>query len=100
VRKHVTALLAASPIDAVRDPPTALAVAMKLSAQPIQSDPQMFEAVAAAYAANGDFHHAVVQQQRAVVKAQNLGWHTHLLEERLAAYRHGNAWHGDVFRLQ
>jgi len=97
VRKHVTALLAASPIDALRDAPTALAVAMKLSAQPIQSDPQMFEAVAAAYAASGDFRNAVTQQERAVGKAQSLGWNTHLLDERLSAYRHGRVWHGDLF---
>jgi TPR repeat protein len=97
VRKHVTALLAASPIDAVRDARTALDVAMKLSAQPIQSDPQMFEVVAAAYAASGDFHNAVAQQQHAVQKARALGWNTHQQEERLGAYRHGNAWHGDLF---
>jgi hypothetical protein len=97
VRKHVTALLAASPTDAVRDAKTALDVAMKLGAQPIQSDPQMFEAVAAAYAANGDFHNAVAQQQHALQKARGLGWNTHLPEERLSAYRHGKAWHGDLF---
>jgi hypothetical protein len=97
VRKHVAGLLAASPIDAVRDAPTALAVAMKLSSQPIQSDPQMFEAVAAAYAANGDFHKAVAQQQSAVRKAERLGWNTRQLEERLGAYRRGTAWHGDLF---
>jgi TPR repeat protein len=99
VRKHVMALLAASPIEAVRDAPTALALAMKLSAQPIQSDPQMFEAVAAAYAANSDFRNAVAQQQRAVVKAQGLGWNTRLLEERLSTYRHDKAWYGELFAL-
>lgn len=97
VRKHVTALLATSPIDGVRDASTALAVATKLSGQPIQSDPQMFEAVAAAYAANGDFPNAVTQQHRGVLKAQSLGWNTRPLEERLSAYRHGKAWHGDLF---
>lgn len=57
----------------------------------------MFEAVAAAYAANGDFTNAVTQQHRAMLKAQSLGWNTHLLAERLSAYRHGEAWHGDLF---
>jgi TPR repeat protein len=99
VRKHVTALLAASPVAGVRDAPTALTVAMKLTSQPIQSDPQMFEAVAAAYAASGDFHNAVTQQQRAVVKARSLHWNTQSAEERLSAYRHGKAWQGDVFAL-
>jgi hypothetical protein len=99
VRKHVTALLAASPLDAVRDAPTALGIAMKLAAGDIQSDPQMFEAVAAAYAANGDFHNAVGQQQLAVGKAQALGWNTSAMSERLSAYRHNQPWHGDLFAV-
>lgn len=99
VRKHVAALLAASPIDAVRDPGTALAVAMKLTAGEIQSDPQMFEAVAAAYAANGDFHNAVAQQRVAIAKARRLAWNTHLMDERLAAYRSGKPWRGDLFAV-
>jgi uncharacterized protein len=99
VRKHVTALLAASPVEAVRDPPTALGVAMKLAAGDIQSDPQMFEVVAAAYAANGDFHNAIAQQQLALQKAQSLGWNTSAMGERLSAYRHGKPWRGDLFAM-
>ena len=99
VRKHVVALLAASPVDAVRDPSTALSVARQLAAGEIQSDPQMFEAVAAAYAANGDFHNAVAQQQLAVQKAQRLGWSTQAMSERLNAYRGGKPWRGDPFAL-
>ena len=96
VRKHVVALLAASPLPALRDPPTALALAVKLLAGNIQSDPQMFEAVAAAYAANGDFRNAVAQQQVALRKAQNLGWDTHAMNDRLAAYRGGKSWQGEL----
>jgi uncharacterized protein len=99
VRKHVAALLAASPSDAVRDPPTALDVAMKLAAGEIKSDPQMFEVVAAAYAANGDFHNAVAQQELAMQKAQSLGWNTSVMGERLSAYRHNKPWRGDLFAL-
>ena len=99
VRKHVVALLAASPVDAVRDPPAALGVARQLAAGEIQSDPQMFEAVAAAYAANGDFHNAVAQQQLAVRKAQQLGWNTQAMSERLNAYRGDKPWRGDLFAL-
>ena len=100
VRKHVTALLAASPVDAVRDAPAALDVAMKLVAGEIQSDPQMFEAVAAAYAANGEFHKAVAQQQIAIQKAQALHWSTGAMSERLSAYRAGKSWRGDLFALR
>jgi uncharacterized protein len=99
VRKHVAALLSASPVDAVRDPPTARGVAMKLIAGEIQSDPQMFEVVAAAYAANGDYHNAVAQQQLAIQKAQALGWNSAAMAERLSAYRHDQPWRGDLFAL-
>jgi TPR repeat protein len=96
VRKHVVALLASSTLDAVRDPPTALALAKQLAAGEIRTDPQMYEVVAAAYAANGDFHNASAQQQLAVQKAHGLGWNTRTLTERLDAYRHDRAWHGDL----
>ena len=99
VRKHVVALLAASPLDAVRDPGTALSVATKLAAGEIQSDPQMFEAVGAAYAANGDFRQASAQQQIAIRKARSLAWNTRGMTQRLAAYRDGRPWRGDLFAL-
>jgi len=99
VRKHVVALLAASPLDAVRDPGTALSVAMKLAGGEIQSDPQMFEAVGAAYAANADFRQASAQQQLAIRRARSLAWNTRVMAERLAAYRGGRPWRGDLFAL-
>jgi hypothetical protein len=97
VRKHVVALLAASRLDELRDPHTALTLAQQLQGGEIQSDPEMFAAVAAAYASTGDFHAAVAQQQRAQQKALNLGWDTHALDAQLAAYRAGRPWRGDVF---
>jgi TPR repeat protein len=96
VRKHVVALFAASPLDAVRNPPAALELAQRLSAGEIRSDPQMYEAVAAAYAANGDFRNATAQEQLAVEKASGLRWNTRAMQERLDAYRHGRAWRGDL----
>ena len=100
VRKHLVALLAASPVEAVRDPAGALAIAMKLAAGDIQSDPQMFESVAAAYAANGDFHKAVAQQDVALLKANSLGWNTRAMSDRQSAYRHNEPWRGELFALQ
>jgi TPR repeat protein len=99
VRKHVVALLAASPVTALRDPATARQIAFKLSLGEIQSDPQMFEVLAAAAAAGGDFADAVRQQEVAVRKARDLGWNTHAMEERLASYKSGKAWQGDLFAL-
>ena len=96
-RKHLVALLAASPLAALRDPLEAQQVAAKLSAGGIQSDPQMFEALAAAAAAGGDFAAAVAQQETAIRKAHDLAWNTHAMEERLAAYKGGKPWLGDLF---
>ena len=99
VSKHVAALLVASPLDALRDPVTAMSLARRLLAGEIRSDPQMFETVAAVYAANGDFRGAVTQQQSAIRQAHNLGWNTRAMDERLAAYRGGRTWQGDLFAL-
>jgi TPR repeat protein len=96
VRKHLVALLASSPLDGVRDPPAALGLAKQLAAGEIRTDPQMYEAVAAAYAANGDFRTATAQQQLAVDKATRLGWNTGAMTARLDSYRHGKAWRGDL----
>jgi hypothetical protein len=93
------ALLAASPVGEVNDPAAALRIANKLLAGEIQSDPQMFEAVAAAYAANKDFDLASAKQDMAVKKARTLGWNTRLMKERLSAYEQGHPWSGDLFAL-
>lgn len=96
VRKHVAALLAASPLAAVRDPATARQVAGRLASGDIQSDPQMFEVLAAAAAAAGDFSGAVSQQETAVHKARDLKWDTRPMEQRLSAYRDHRAWQGGL----
>jgi uncharacterized protein len=96
VRKHVVALLAASPRAALRDPATAQQVAGRLATGYIQSDPQMFEVLAAADAAGGDFSGAVTQQQIAIRKAHDLEWNTRAMEERLAAYRDRKPWAGEL----
>lgn len=96
VRKHIVALLATSPLDAVRDPRAALELARQLAAGAIRVDPQMYETVAAAYAANGDFKNAAAQQQLAVQTARRLHWDTRTMAQRLEEYRRGSAWRGDL----
>jgi uncharacterized protein len=97
-RKHAAALLAASPVEAVRDPKLARGAAdALLHANEIQSDPQMFEVVAVAYAANHEYGKAVDAQRQAIQKAQTLGWDTAVMQERLAAYRHDAPWVGDLY---
>ena len=96
VAKHVAALLAASPLEAVRDPETALKVALRLAEGEIQSDPQMFETLAAAYAASGDFRNAAASERTATRKAEALSWNVSAMRERLAAYRAARPWRGDL----
>ena len=96
VGKHVAALLASSPLEAVRDAATALKVALRLAAGDIQSDPQLFETVAAAYAANGDFRNAAASERIAIRKAEALAWNTRPMKERLSEYHADRAWHGDL----
>jgi len=98
-RKHVVALMASWPLDGIRDPVGAVVLAKKLIKDPIESDPQMFEAVAAAYAANGDFPGAAAKQEVAIKKASQLHWNTQLMQERLAHYHRSQSWVGDLFSL-
>jgi hypothetical protein len=97
-RKHAVALLAASPVEAVRDPQRARSAADTLiHANEIQSDPQLFEVVAAAYAASHEYGNAVDAQRKAMQKALNLGWDTAPMQERLASYRRDAPWVGDLY---
>ena len=97
-RKHAVGLLAASKVEAVRDPKLAhSAAAALLHDNEIQSDPQMFEVVAAAYAASHEYGDAVDAQRTAIQKAVSLGWNTDLMQERLASYRHDTPWVGDLY---
>jgi TonB family protein len=99
VRKHVTALMAASPLDAIRDPARAAQLAQLLTRDAIQTDPQMFEAIAAAQAVNADFKAAAESQETAITKANGLHWNTQLMQERLEEYRKSHPWFGDVFAM-
>jgi hypothetical protein len=99
VMKRVAALLASSAVDAIRDPSAALLVAKRLEKNPIEADPQMFEALAVAYAANRDFWEAAAKEKTAIKKASVLRWNTQLMEQRYATYHHSQPWAGDVFSL-
>jgi uncharacterized protein len=96
--KHVAALLAASPLAALRDPATARSVADRLVKSPIvESDPQMYEAAALAYAASGNFWEARAKEQHAIKKALQLRWDTQPMQERFALYSSSKSWSGDLF---
>jgi major membrane immunogen (membrane-anchored lipoprotein) len=57
----------------------------------------MFEVVAAAHAASGEFREAAAQQRLAIQKAQKLDWDTRAMSERLSDYAGGKPWSGDLF---
>jgi hypothetical protein len=97
--KHAVALLAASPRESLRNGSLALEAANKLADTWLRGDPQAMEAVAAAYAVNGKFKDAASRQQKAIRLATRLHWNISLMTERLAAYRSGQHWTGDLFVL-
>lgn len=97
VMTHVTALLGASPLEALRDPASAITVADRLVKTAPDADPQAFEAAAAAYAAHGNFGPAASREEKAIKTAGQLGWNTAPMLERLALYRKSQPWTGDLF---
>jgi TPR repeat protein len=101
VAKHVIALLAASPLPELRDPAGAALAATHLGKPAFEIDPQVFEAIAAAHAAKGEFYEAVSAQQRALHKAEVLHWSgTAAMQERYDSYRQGRPWTGDLFAVR
>jgi predicted HAD superfamily Cof-like phosphohydrolase len=98
-RKHAVGLLAASSTVAVRDAASALAGSKGLSAARTGQDPQLYEVIAAAQAANGNFTQAIATQQTAIEKAAALYWNTAWLDERLEAYKKRRSWSGDLFAV-
>ncbi|MGE0582564.1 MAG: energy transducer TonB [Steroidobacteraceae bacterium] len=99
--KHAIARLAASPIEALRDPQAALRASATLFVKDYNysQDPQTYEALAAARAASGDFKGAVAPQKSALAAAEALHWNTALMRERLAAYEAGRMWYGDLLAV-
>ena len=99
--KHAIAHLAASPIEALRNPRAALDATATLFVKnySYSQDPQTHEALAAARASNGDFRGALAAQQHALEAAEALHWNTAQLRERLASYKAGRMWYGDLLAV-
>jgi TPR repeat protein len=92
---YLAALLAASPATRVRDPTRALEL-LKGIFSDVRDDPTAYEIRAAARAAQGDFAHAVASERKAIREAKDLHWDLSPLEQRLASYRAGKPWYGDL----
>jgi len=95
---YLSALLAATPIEAMRDPRRALDLLEKVRTD-ISGNPTAVEIRAAAQAASGAFADAVGSERRAIAMATKLKWDLAPLNERLAHYESRQPWYGDLLGL-
>lgn len=92
---YLSALLAAAPDPAVRDPRRALELLGPVMSE-LDDDPTAREIQAAAQAAEGDFTDAVSSEKSAIRQAHHLKWDLAPLKGRLADYQSGKPWYGDL----
>jgi TPR repeat protein len=95
---YLSALLAATPIEAMRDPRRALDLLEKVRTD-LSGNPTAIEIRAAAQAASGAFQDAVRSERRAIGMATKLKWDLAPLNERLAHYESRQPWYGDLLGL-
>jgi TonB family protein len=91
----LSAILAASPLAEVRDPPRALTLADSLE-HDYKSDPSLWEIRAAADASRGDYKAAGKAQARAIAEGKRLGWDLAKMEKRQSTYASEEAWSGNL----
>jgi TPR repeat protein len=91
----LSSILAATPINGLRDPPRALTLADSLE-HDYRIDPSFWEIRAAANASRGDFKAAVKAQSKAVSEAMRLGWDMAQLQQRQSLYEAGQPWSGNL----
>lgn len=97
--RQAAAILASSPYEDVRDATVALESMRRLKTGDYDPDPLTSEALAAALAANGRTAEAASREEHALKLADEYRWNTSAIRERLATYRKGRAWTGDLFAL-
>ncbi len=95
---YLSALLAATPVDALRDPKRALSLLEKIWGD-LSGDPTALEIRAAAQAAAGAYADAVSSERRAIAMATKLKWDPAPLDERLRRYESRQPWYGDLLGL-
>lgn len=95
---YLSALLAATPVESVRDPKRALTLFGKLRSDE-RENPTAVEVHAAALANSGAFAEAVKAERKAIAMARALKWDVAPLTERLAKYESGQPWYGDLLAL-
>jgi len=99
--KYLAAILATAPSPLIRNPQRARDLIEPLTKPGrLNSDPDVWQIRAAALAGLGSFDPAAESQRRAIELATQQGWDVAPLEQRVAAYRGGSAWQGDLLGLQ
>jgi TonB family protein len=96
-RYQLAALLATASNASLRDPRRALALISDVMPV-VNYDPAPHEVRAAAYAWLGDFDAAAREQKVALARASKLGWDSTPLEARLALYKAGKTWTGNLLQ--
>jgi TonB family protein len=95
---YLSALLAATPVEELRDSKRALALLEKLR-EDERDNPTAVEIRAAALADSGAYGDAVKKEHRAISMASSLSWDLAPLNERLARYKAGQPWYGNLLGL-
>lgn len=95
---YLSALLAATSAEQLRDPARALTLLDKVR-KDLGGDPIEFDIRAAALAASGQFGKAVDSEKKALSTAHELNWDLTALNERLARYQSAQPWHGNLLAL-
>ena len=94
-KKYLASLLTASPIEQIRDAKRAEELIADVL-QRYHDDVGAREILASALAVQGRFKDAIKVQSKAIKAATKLDWDTAPLQERLAAYKAKQQWHGDI----
>jgi uncharacterized protein len=93
---RLAGILATAPDAGQRDPARAVKLLDDLRVL-LDHDPAMHEALAAAFAAQGDFKSAMKCQTLALSRAMRLGWATSPQKQRLAGYAANKTFTGTLF---
>jgi TPR repeat protein len=92
---YLSGLLATAPVEELRDPQRSLQLLEKIQ-KDFDEDPRAVEIRAAAAADLGHQSEAIKYEEAAIGMAQKLGWELTPLAGRLAGYREGKTWSGDL----
>jgi uncharacterized protein len=94
-KKYLAAVLAASPVEQLRDPTRALDLIDAVLKQE-RGDISAQEIKASALAATGKYEQAAALQTKAIAVAKKRQWDLTDLNARLESYQSGKPWYGDL----